>query len=687
MRRSVVYLIVLICLAGVVQAQSFIVGPGDTVKIPLLLMDTLGNPTAVDSAADSVLIRVVKNFAANASGADTCYLHRGLMDASTNALLHTTGNATTTLGFGQTPKRLQTFSFFATAYALTNSATASGTYTIEVFTYDHSLNLVTTRTYSLNYIYGSASTYTFAMWGDSITIMGRNVIATRDTANGIMDTLQVTDTRWDSTLAVFADANTLVKNRLLRIRDTVDNILDTLQLHDNWVAKEASVTIVRDTLALYDTRFDSLLSVVADANTLLKNRLLRIRDTIDAVLDTLQTYDGVMATVAGQTLIKDTVNGILDSLQLYDGRWALASELTKVTDTANAILDTLQLYDGRYALASELTKVIDTVNGVIDTLQSHDNWVASAANLTKVIDTVNGVIDTLQNASSTLRLATVDTAAVARSVWDNDVVALLSRTATATATVDTAAIARSVWDDDIVARANRTIDGVDTVVLACINGDTVSNAGDFLKTALDYREAIKNIYGVATSNSTWMTDTVLNQLIRQAVVKVNPLMRGVKFKDTVITAWQQSDYALDSMIGVISVSWQREDTVRPIVYAPLETWGALTHQSTWGGDDPYLSRPSVYDVTDNQIMFFPPPTQTDTVEIVGFRKVYGIVTTSDFSAIPQSYRIPVLYYAAFLVAQSKQHPGTDRMLNEYNKAVSDVLMALNRRANAPTDSK
>lgn len=261
------------------------------------------------------------------------------------------------------------------------------------------------------------------------------------------------------------------------------------------------------------------------------------------------------------------------------------------------------------------------------------------------------------------------------------------RGASFSVSVDTASVARSVWDNDVVARANRTVDQVDTIVLACIDGDTVSSAGDFLKTALDYREAIKNIYGVATSNSTWMTDTVLNQLIRQAVVKVNPIMRGVKFKDTVITAWQQSDYNLDSMIGVISVSWQKEDTVRPITYAPLETWGGLQHQSTWGGDDPYLSRPSVYDVTDNQIMFFPPPTQTDTIEIVGFRKVYGIVTTSDFSAIPQAYRIPVLYYAAFLVAQSKQHPGTERMLNEYNKAVSDVLMALNRRVNAPTDSK
>jgi hypothetical protein len=176
----------LCALAGSAQAHAWIVGPGDTLKFPLELRDSIGNPTAVDSAADSVLVRVIKNFAANASGADTCYLNRGLMDASTNTLLHTTGNATTTIGLGQTPKRLQTFSFFATAYALTNSATASGTYTVEVWTYDHSMNLITTDKYTLNYVYQVASTYTFAMWADSLMIgsrfSARTIPAKLDTA-------------------------------------------------------------------------------------------------------------------------------------------------------------------------------------------------------------------------------------------------------------------------------------------------------------------------------------------------------------------------------------------------------------------------------------------------------------------------------------------------------------------------
>lgn len=527
----------------------------------------------------------------------------------------------------------------------------------------------------------------------------------------------------------------------LVITDTINAILDTLQLHDNWlrdsVHNQSAAVLALAASAANLTKVIDTVNGILDTLQLYDNWL---RDSIH--------NQGVVVNTE-VTKVKDTVNGILDTLQLYDN-WlrdsihnqsvVVNTEVTKVKDTVNATLDTLQLYDNWLrdsvhnqstavlavgATSANQTKIIDTVNAILDTLQLYDNWLRDSIHnqsvtvntqVTKVIDTVNGVMDTLQNASSDLRASgSGATAAEVKAALFADTSKQIgfaggagdSVKAATTATVggtvtlsageytkiadsvglDSAKFARSVWDNDVVARANRTIDEVDTIVLACINGDTVANAGDFLKTALNYRDEIKNIFGVATSNSTWMTDTVLNQLIRQAVVKVNPLMRGVKFKDTVVTAWQQSDYNLDSMIGVISVSWQKEDTVRPIVYSPLETWGALTHQSTWGGDDPYLSRPSVYDVTDNQIMFFPPPTQTDTIEIVGFRKVYGIVTTADFSAIPQAYRIPVLYYAAYLVAQSKQHPGTDRLLNEYNKSVADILVALNRRANAPTDSK
>lgn len=78
-------------------------------------------------------------------------------------------------------------------------------------------------------------------------------------------------------------------------------------------------------------------------------------------------------------------------------------------------------------------------------------------------DSVNvygGYIDSAIQAGT----ATVDTAAVARSVWDNDVVALANRTTT----VDTASIARSVFDADVVGLSDRTVN------IKEINGEATS---------------------------------------------------------------------------------------------------------------------------------------------------------------------------------------------------------------------
>jgi hypothetical protein len=297
--------------------------------------------------------------------------------------------------------------------------------------------------------------------------------------------------------------------------------------------------------------------------------------------------------------------------------------------------------------------------------------------LHEALDSIFAILDTLQNVNSALR---VDTASAGGSLTAAEIRDTLLRTDLPTYT--DGGVTGSIFDSLLGWGA--ISNEVDTIVLACVNGDTVSNTADFLKTMLDYREQIKRKLNIATSNTTYMTDSVFNQLIREAIVKVNPIMRGVKVRDTFVTSWQTSDYNLDSMIGIIGVTWQHEDTVVPLTYMPLEGWGTLRQKTTFGADDPYLSRPSVYDVTDNQVMLFPPPTLDDTIELVGFRKIHGIAVTSDVSAIPQAYRIPVLNYAAYIVAFSKQHPRAGDLMQEYKMSINDLMQSLNRRPNVPT---
>lgn len=209
--------------------------------------------------------------------------------------------------------------------------------------------------------------------------------------------------------------NFQISPKIFALTDTTNAILDTLQLQDGWAAKEASVQIIRDTLALYD---NWLRDSVHNQSVVVLTEITKVKDTVNGILDTLQLYDAWLrdsvhnqsvVVLTEVTKVKDTVNGLLDSIQLYDGRWALA-------DTANAILDTLQLYDGRYALAAELTKVTDTTNAVLDTLQNAGSNLRGGGTATlpdsvsnmvtilnRVKDTVNGVMDTLQNAGSDLR--------------------------------------------------------------------------------------------------------------------------------------------------------------------------------------------------------------------------------------------------------------------------------------------
>ncbi len=107
---------------------------------------------------------------------------------------------------------------------------------------------------------------------------------------------------------------------------------------------------------------------------------------------------------ASTTDITDSV--WLSSLEDRDGvagsfgdsaqTWGVPADLTDVTDTVNAILDTLQSQDGWVATSANQTLIIDTVNGIMDTLQNQDDWVATVANQTLIIDTVNAIIDTLQ---------------------------------------------------------------------------------------------------------------------------------------------------------------------------------------------------------------------------------------------------------------------------------------------------
>lgn len=281
----------------------------------------------------------------------------------------------------------------------------------------------------------------------------------QDSLYALLDTLQLWDTRIDSIEAALADANIGDKvwtDGSPATRGEINDILDTLQNQDDWVAKEATVQIIDDTLDLYDTRFDSLLAAGEDA------KLEKVWYDIDTTnIDTSEIGEwfstGISASLSDANMgaIADSVwdkiyadmvaqaggagdslwailNDLLDTLQLYDTRLdsllAAASDakLEKVwhdIDTTNidtseigewfstgisaslsdanmgAIADSVwdKIYADMVAQAGGAGDSLWAIlNDLLDSLKNHDDWVAKAAELTKAIDSINALLDTLQ---------------------------------------------------------------------------------------------------------------------------------------------------------------------------------------------------------------------------------------------------------------------------------------------------
>lgn len=124
----------------------------------------------------------------------------------------------------------------------------------------------------------------------------------------ILDSLFDTRTVADTTTGTF----------LAQLIRQVKQSLDSLQSQDGWVAKEATVQIIDDTLDAWD-----------DDIALLNP----IRDTVNGIIDTTQNQDGWIATAASLTNAIDSINAILDSIQAGIAATVSAANMASIADS------------------------------------------------------------------------------------------------------------------------------------------------------------------------------------------------------------------------------------------------------------------------------------------------------------------------------------------------------------------
>ena len=207
---------------------------------------------------------------------------------------------------------------------------------------------------------------------------------------------------------------------LSTLYDELQDILDTLQNHDNWVALEASVQILRDSLELYDTRFDSLLASSADVSMSDKiwvDGSPTIRGYIDVSIASRGTSDlteashigvdwGDLINVTTSNDMTGTYVGVayalggsaLDAIWEYDQSLITTAGSIGETlrDSLLAVQDTLEAthvdVDANQTDANTIISNVSTVDGKVDAV---DNYVDTE--ISDLIDSTNAVLTALRD--------------------------------------------------------------------------------------------------------------------------------------------------------------------------------------------------------------------------------------------------------------------------------------------------
>ncbi len=213
----------------------------------------------------------------------------------------------------------------------------------------------------------------------------------------------------------------------------------------------------------------------------------------------------------------------------------------------------------------------------------------------------------------------------------------------------------------------------------------IVSAADYLETFVDYRWEMRRALGLDTTSSGVLDDTTANQFVRQAVFQIIPILRPRFIEDTIATAANDNTYSLDTLtIGISSVQWRTGDSVKSLIYAPRAIWYQLSVNPNLASEEnPYNKRPSYYDYADSQIFLYPiPAIANDSFYIMSWYKLPTAYAGDSLFQIPVQYRVAVLRYAVYLVAQSRRHPLTEIYLRDYQTIV-EVLRSAYPRAYQP----
>lgn len=217
-----------------------------------------------------------------------------------------------------------------------------------------------------------------------------------------------------------------------------------------------------------------------------------------------------------------------------------------------------------------------------------------------------------------------------------------------------------------------------------------AQAAELYSTITACRYKMRTLLGMDTASNNSLPDTVANGFIRDAVVHCAPGIRARQFTKKTVTTASVGQYAVDSIIRLISVSTKFADTLKPMKFMPRQFWPEQEHQYTGGGQKSFLARPSFYDFDDDSVYVYPLPTaiagRTDSLFITGVVRFASIDTLTSLTRYPEKLRLTFVWYATYLYALAKRDARVTMYYQNYEMQKTEVEKLYRRETDSDNTS-
>lgn len=211
-----------------------------------------------------------------------------------------------------------------------------------------------------------------------------------------------------------------------------------------------------------------------------------------------------------------------------------------------------------------------------------------------------------------------------------------------------------------------------------------SNGSDYMDATVDYRSMIKRKNGIATASTQWLSDSTLNELVKEGVIEVSNVVGPYVGTKNVYTQYKQMTYPLDSLVlRVIDVSWKKGDSIKSLIPKPMNDWASINRKFCEGYTD-YEARPDVYWRVGSSLNVYPAPyIEAETLLVTARLRIPNITAGSSLTLIPQNYRVAILKYATWQAALIKQSP----LAGEFEKQYLESVAVLKNTVESDTEMR